>query len=104
MKIANIILELEKFCNDNKKEEKSIFKTKQKEFFDGYIGVMLNECINSNLYETYIYIKNNDSIACPLLLKKNKDVIEATNYYDELVNLIENNTPEYIIERCKIGI
>lgn len=101
MNIAEIIRDLKKYCLDNVKEEKTIFKSSQNSFMDGFIGIMLNECSKSDNYEVYLYIKNKDLIASPLLLKKYKNVIDATNYYEELVDFVKNNTLENIIRRCK---
>ena len=41
---------------------------------------------------------------CAELLEKYKNVIDATNYYEELVDFIKNNTPENIVNRCKSTI
>lgn len=101
MNIAEIIQDLKKHCTNNTKEDKTVFKSTQNAFMEGFIGVMLNECTESNNYEVYLYIKDKDLIASPLLLGKYKNVIDATNYYEELVDFIKNNTPESIINRCR---
>lgn len=100
MEINEIINELKVYVCENNKEDKSIFKTFQKEFLTGFIGAMLNECKNDN-YEAYIYIKNKDSIVSPLLLKKYSNVVDATNYYNELLYLIKDNSEDIIINKCK---
>lgn len=101
MNITEIIQDLKKHCINNTKEDKTIFKTSQNSFMGGFIGVILNECTESNDYEVYLYIKDKELIASPLLLEKYKNVIDATNYYEELVDFIRNNTPESIVNRCK---
>ena len=104
MNIAEVIQDLQKYCISNTKEDKTIYKTSQNTFTEGFVGVMLNECTDSNDYEVYLYIKDKDLIASPLLLEKYKNVIDATNYYEELVDFIKNNTPENIVNRCKSTI
>ncbi len=101
MNIIEIIQDLKEYCTSNTKEDKTIFKSSQNTFMEGFIGVMLNECNESNNYEVYLYVKDKDLIASPLLLEKYKNVIDATNYYEELVDFIKNNTPESIVNRCK---
>ncbi len=101
MNIIEIIQDLKEYCTSNTKEDKTIFKSSQNTFMEGFIGIMLNECNESNNYEVYLYVKDKDLIASPLLLEKYKNVIDATNYYEELVDFIKNNTPESIVNRCK---
>lgn len=107
MKIENIISELQSYCPSEETEytqEKDMFKNYQIEFLDGYIGIICNQYKNTGRYEVYLNIKNVDEIACPLLYKTFNNVLDASNYYEELKNLIENNDEKYIINRCKIGI
>ena len=105
MNIRNEIQELKKFLQEEKKHNNVvIYKSVQHEFVGGYIGVILNDIDNSKSFEVYAYIKDKDIIACPLLFKKFKDIVSATEYYEEIIFLIENNEPEYIINRCKIGL
>lgn len=104
MKIDVVIEELKNFCTENTKGDKEIFNTIQKDFLDGQIGIMMNKNTNNADIEVYLYMKSKKNIVCPLLLKKFISDFDATNYYDEVVNLIENNSEEYIINRCKIGL
>lgn len=104
MKIDRIIEELKSFCMKNTKEDKEVYNTTQKDFLDGQIGVIMNKIINTENMEVYLYIKSKENIVCPLLLKKFMGVFDAKSYYDEIVDLIENNPEEYIINRCKIGL
>lgn len=107
MKLENIINELQEYCFIEKKEDnqdKDIFKNYQIEFLDGFIGIICNQYNNIDKYEVYLNIKNTSEIACPLLYKTFKNVLDANNYYEELKNLIDNNDEKYIINRCKIGI
>lgn len=104
MKIDRIIEELKSFCMKNTIEDKEVYNTIQKDFLDGQIGVIMNKIINTENMEVYLYIKSKENIVCPLLLKKFMGVFDAKSYYDEIVALIENNSEEYIINRCKIGL
>ena len=104
MKVDNIIEELKSFCTQNNKEDKEVYNAIQKDFLDGQIGVIMNKSINTENMEVYLYIKSKDNIVCPLLLKKFMGVFDAKSYYDEIIDLIENNSEEYIINRCKIGL
>ena len=105
MNIRNEIEELQKYTSKVKKHNNSsIYKTVQHSFLDGYIGALLNDIDNSKSYEVYLYIKDKDIIACPLLFKQFNDIVSATEYYEEIIFLIENKEPEYIINRCKIGL
>lgn len=101
MNINLIIDELRNYSLGSNMEEKKIIKTSQQTFMEGFIGVLLNECKESNNYEVYLYIKRKDLIACPLLLEKYNNVTDASNYYEKLLDFIQNNTPENIINRCK---
>lgn len=105
MNIRKEIEELKKYTSQVRKHNKSsIYKTEQHGFLDGYIGAILNEIDNSKSFEVYLYIKDKDIIACPLLFKQFKDIVSATEYYEEIIFLIENNDPDYIVNRCKIGL
>lgn len=107
MKIENIIKELQNYCSSEETEcnqEKEMFKNYQIEFLNGFIGIICNQYKNIEKYEVYLNIKNTDEIACPLLYRSFNNVLDASNYYEELKNLIENNDEKYIINRCKIGI
>ena len=48
MNIAEVIQDLQKYCISNTKEDKTIYKTSQNTFMEGFVGVMLNECTDSN--------------------------------------------------------
>lgn len=105
MKLKKEIEELKKYTSEVRKNNNvSIYKTVQHNFLTGQIGVILNDINDSKSFEVYVYVKEKDIIACPLLFKKFNDVVSATGYYEEVVSLIENNEPEYILNRCKIGI
>ncbi len=103
MNIRKEIENLQQYTIKEEKHEKvSIYKTVQHEFLGGYIGATLNAIDDSKSFEVYVYLKDKDIIACPLLLKKFNDIILATAYYEETVSLIENNESEYILDRLKI--
>lgn len=107
MKVNDIINELLDYCfNDHNtiEEDKDLFNNYQIEYLDGFIGIIMNQYKNIDGFEVYLNIKSTDKIACPLLYKQFKNVIEAKNYFDELKNLIDNNTEEYVANRCKIGV
>lgn len=105
MNIIGIIQELKQYeIKNEKNNNKNVYRTIQNSFLDGYIGVIMNQIHNDDSYEVYLYIKEKENIVSPLLLRRFKDVFSAVNYFDELVYLIENNTEEVIIERCKITV
>ena len=105
MNIVDIIQDLKQYKTENKKtDDKNIYKSTQHNFLEGYIGAIMNNDTSDDSYEVYLYIKDKEDIVSPLLLKKYNDVVNATNYFDELVYLIENNSEETIINRCKIGL
>lgn len=105
MNIVDIIQDLKQYKIENKKtDDKNIYKSIQHNFLEGYIGAIMNNDLSDDSYEVYLYIKDKENIVSPLLLKKYNDVVTATNYFDELVYLIENNSEEAIINHCKIGL
>lgn len=102
MNIDGIIDELNKYCTAVSKDiNKDIYKTTQLNLEDGSIGVIINELLEIKEFEGYLYIKRKDKIACPLLYKKFNNPIDATNYFNELDDMIQNKPIDYIIARCK---
>lgn len=105
MELRKEIEKLKKYSSEVRKNNNvSIYKTVQHDFLSGQIGVILNDINDSKSFEVYTYVKEKDVIACPLLFKRFDDVVSATSYYQELVYLIENNEPEYILNCFKIGL
>lgn len=105
MNIRKEIEKLKKYTSNEEIHENTlIFKTVQHEFAGAYIGVMLNDIDDSRSFEVYAYVKDKDIIACPLLFKKFTDIMLATEYYEKIVFLIENNETEYILNRLKMGV
>lgn len=105
MKIDSIIDELQDYCFDDResiKDKKDLFDNYQIEFFDGWIGLLLNQYLEKDKFEVYLSIKSKDKIACPLLYKSFNNIIDAKMYYNELKNLINNNNENFIINYCKI--
>ena len=105
MNIRKEIENLKEYTSDEEKHENvTIYKSVQHDFLEGYVGVILNDVDNSKSFEVYAYLKDKDIIACPLLFKKFDDIVSATGYYEEIISLIENNEPKYILNRFKIGL
>lgn len=102
MNIDRIITDLKNYCSDeNNKSSKNVFKTMQKQLDDGNIGIMINEFIDKNEYEGYLYIKKEEEIACPLLYKKFFNSVDAVGYFNELSDMIANKSIDYIVACCK---
>lgn len=105
MNIRKEIEDLQEYTLEEKKHNNVFMeKSVQHKFLEGYIGVILNNIDSSESFEVYAYLKDKDIIACPLLLKKFNDIVSATDYYEKIVSLIENNDNDYIINHLKLGL
>ena len=106
MKVEDIIDSLQDYCfiNDDilLNEKKNLIDNYQIEFLDGYISILMNKIMTKPLFEVYLCIKSKNKIACPLLYKVQKNILDAKEYYNELKNLINNSDEKIIINRCKI--
>lgn len=101
MDINDVIKEVSNYIIEStlKLETKSLEKTEQKNFLDGQIGIMF---YNGNNEETvYLFIKHEDKIASPLLLRIFEKHSEAEEYYAELKKLINNDNPCVILDKIK---
>jgi len=88
--------------DSNKSDNKEIFKSYQQEYLNGYAGAIINNL--ENKFEIYLYIKNKDKIASPLLLWKTDNEEKAINYYDKLIDLIKTQDYNVLVGFCKSGL
>ena len=100
MNIDTLIEELQEFCsNSEKKDDKSIYQSFQKDYLNGQAGVIINNMCND--FEIYLYIKNKDKIVSPLARHITNSEKEANDYYTKLVELLETNNYSDLIDFCK---
>ena len=107
MNLVDIIEELQDYCfkeTEGIDDSKDMVDDFQKEFLDGFIEIITNKFSDFEKYEVYLNIKTTDKIACPLLYKIFNNTTDAKNYYEELKNLILNDSEKNIINRCKIRV
>ena len=103
MEIDTLIDMLLDYCKDsNKSDNKEIFKSYQQEYLNGYAGAIINSI--EDKFEIYLYIKNKDKIASPLLLWKTDSEEKAINYYDKLIDLLKSRDYNVLIGFCKSGL
>lgn len=83
-------------------DNKEVFKSYQTEYLDGFGGVIINSF--DNKFEIYVYIKNKDRIASPLLYWKTDREDSAINYYNILVSIINSQDYNVLKGFCKSGL
>ena len=88
--------------DSNKEEDKEILKSFQQKYLDGYAGSIINK--TDDKYEIYLYIKNKDKIASPLLYWKTDSEEKAINYYERLIEIIKSFDYNVLIGFCKSGL
>lgn len=98
--LIDMLLEYRK--DSNKSDNKEIYKSYQQEYLNGYAGVIINSL--DQKFEIYLYIKNKDKIASPLLLWKTDNEEKAINYYDKLIDLLKSQDYNVLIGFCKSGL
>ncbi len=102
MEIGTIIKELkENVSNSNKSNDSIVYKSFQVRILDGYFGTVINQNKDTNEYEVFSYLKNKYDIASPLNLKEFKDVHKATNYFNEILGIVNGEDVDKIIDFCK---
>ena len=88
--------------DSNKSDNKEIFNSYQQEYLNGYAGAIINSVYDK--FEIYLYIKNKDKIASPLLLWKTDSEEKAINYYNKLIELLKSQDYNILIGFCKSGL
>ena len=86
----------------DKSEDKEIYESYQTEYLDGYAGVINNSI--GDKFEIYLYIKNKDKIASPLLLWRTDSQDKAINYYNKLKDIIDSKDYNVLLGFCKSGL
>ena len=103
MNIDELIQKLSMYKKEaNKLVDKEVFKSFQQKYLDGYAGSIINKI--DNKYEIYLYIKNKDVIASPLLYWKTDSEEKAINYFDKLIEIIKSLDYNVLIGFCKSGL
>ena len=103
MQIESLIELLREYVKkSDTSENKEIYKSYQKEYLDGFGGVIINSF--DNKFEIYTYIKNKDKIASPLLYWKTDKEESAIKYYNILVNIIDSQDYNILKGFCKSGL
>lgn len=105
MNLNTIIDELQEYRYINKdtiSDEKCCLDDYQIEFLTGYVEVIFDSCLDRNLFEVYVNIKNTDKIADSLMYKMFYNQEEAKKYFDEVKKFINENDEKNILNRCKI--
>ena len=103
MNIETLIELLMDYCKESdKSENKEVFKSFQQEYLNGYAGSIINK--TDDKYEIYLYIKNKDKIASPLLYWKTDSEEKAINYYERLIEIIKSFDYNVLIGFCKSGL
>jgi hypothetical protein len=102
MEIGMIIKVLkEKVSNSNKSNDSIVYKSFQVKIQDGYFGTIIDQNKETNEYEVFSYLKNKYDIASPLNLKKFKSVHKATEYFNEILDIVNSENIDKIINFCK---
>ncbi len=102
MEIGEIIKDLKSDLSTNIKSNDSIvYKSFQVRILDGYFGTVINQIKDNNEYEVYSYLKNKYDIASPLNLKRFNDVDKATGYFNEILDIVNNDNINNVIDFCK---
>ena len=102
MNIEKIINELKDSIIPNKNiEDNIVYKSVQVPIFDGFFGTVINEKKKTHEYEVFSYLKNKFNIASPIKLKEFKTKAEAMNYFNEVLDIVNQNNPDKIIDFCK---
>ncbi len=102
MNIEKIINELKDSITPNKNiEDNIVYKSFQVPIFDGFFGTVINEKKKTHEYEVFSYLKNKFNIASPIKLKEFKTKAEAMNYFNEVLDIVNQNNPDKIIDFCK---
>ena len=102
MNIEKIINELKDSIIPNKNiEDNIVYKSFQVPIFDGFFGTVINEKKKTHEYEVFSYLKNKFNIASPIKLKEFKTKAEAMNYFNEVLDIVNQNNPDKIIDFCK---
>ncbi len=102
MNINQLISKLKEMNLSNEKSNDSIvYKSFQVRILDGYFGTVINQNKKTNKYEVFSYLKNKYDIASSLNLKEFKDVHKATEYFNEILELVNSESVDKVIDFCK---
>ena len=102
MEFDTIIKELkENVSSSNKSNDSIAYKSFQVRVLDGYFGTVINQNKETNEYEVFSYLKNKYDIVSPLNLKEFKDVHKATDYFNEILDIVNSEDIDKIIDFCK---
>lgn len=102
MNINQLISKLkEKNLSNEKSNDSIVYKSFQVRILDGYFGTVINQNKETNEYEIFSYLKNKYDIVFPLNLKEFKDVHKATDYFNEILDIVNSEDIDKIIDFCK---
>lgn len=102
MNINQLISKLkEKNLSNEKSNDSIVYKSFQVRILDGYFGTVINQNKETNEYEIFSYLKNKYDIVSPLNLKEFKDVHKATDYFNEILDIVNSEDIDKIIDFCK---
>ncbi len=102
MDISKVFNELKNSQKEIVDENKEVFKFDEKKFDNYKIGV-INNLKENSIYEVYLYVQYNKEVVGGLLLKEFKNVIDATGYFEELLDLANSGNLEQILLKNKVA-
>lgn len=102
MDISKVFNELKNSQKEIVDENKEVFKFDEKKFDNYKIGV-INNLKDNSIYEVYLYVQYNKEVVGGLLLKEFKNVIDATGYFEELLDLANSGNLEQILLKNKVA-
>lgn len=102
MDINKIFNELKNSQKEIVDENKEVYKFDEKKFDDYKIGV-INNLKENSIYEVYLYVQYNKEVVGGLLLKEFKNIIDATGYFEELLDLANSGNLEQILLKNKVA-
>jgi len=102
MDVENKIEQLKKVSIENRNSDKKEIYIFEEINFDNYeIGAIINE-YEDDSFEVYLYVKGEKKVASKLLLKEFRDLIEAKEYYKEILTLAKSGNLDKIKEKSAL--
>lgn len=80
--------------------EKKVYDIYEINNGDYQLNLITNNLLESNQYETYIYITDKKDISFMILYKLFKKEKESKKYFEDLKNILINKGTEALIELC----
>ena len=80
--------------------EKKVYDIYEINNGDYQLNLITNNLLESNQYETYIYITDKKDISFMILYKLFKKEKESKKYFEDLKNILINKGAEVLIELC----